>query len=117
VHEWKIRSDPGYVRRQVWLRDSGSCRACGFDLKSAERRWKREKPPRENRAARRRWRSTRPRWEADHILPVADGGGECGLENYRLLCRGCHAAVTRQWRRLKRVVRRALEEVSVERVS
>jgi 5-methylcytosine-specific restriction enzyme A len=115
VHEWKIRSDPGYVRRHVWTRDGGRCRACGFDLKSAERRWKRERPPHRNRVARRRWRDARPRWEADHILPVADGGGECGLENYRLLCRDCHAAVTKQWRRLKRVVREALERINQPR--
>jgi hypothetical protein len=29
---------------------------------------------------------------------VADGGGECALENYRLLCRACHLAVTSRWR-------------------
>jgi len=112
VHEWKIRSNPGYVRRQVWARDRGTCRACGFDVKSAERRWKREKPPANSRAARRSWREARPRWEADHILPVADGGGECGLENYRLLCHECHCAVTKQWRRLKRVVREALDRMN-----
>ena len=33
------------------------------------------------------------------FMPVADGGGECGLENYRLLCRACHVAVTSRWRR------------------
>ena len=40
------------------------------------------------------WRAARPKWEADHIVPVADGGGECGFENYRLLCRPCHVSVT-----------------------
>lgn len=29
-------------------------------------------------------------WEADHILPVAEGGGGCGLENYQTLCLWCH---------------------------
>ncbi|HEY7058309.1 MAG TPA: HNH endonuclease [Vicinamibacterales bacterium] len=108
VHEWKLRSSPHYVRRQVWKRDGGVCRLCGFDVRLAQRRWKREKPSAADRLARRRWRASRPRWEADHIIPVADGGGECGLENYRLLCRACHAAVTSQWRRLKVVVREAL---------
>jgi 5-methylcytosine-specific restriction protein A len=108
VHEWKLRSNPRYVRAQVWKRDAGRCRICGFDVRSAEREWKRTKPATANRVARRKWRAARPRWEADHIVPVADGGGECGLENYRLLCRGCHVAVTSQWRRLKIVVRAAL---------
>ncbi len=108
VHEWKLRSSPSYVRKEVWKRDRGVCRMCGFDVRQADRVWKRNKPPAIDRAARRAWRAARPRWEADHILPVADGGGECGLDNYRLLCRGCHAAVTSQWRRLKVVVRDAL---------
>src|SRR5450759_254868 len=51
-----------------------------------------------DRPARRRWRIARPRWEADHIIPVADGGGECGLDNYRVLCRPCHVRVTVAWR-------------------
>jgi len=108
VHEWRVRSSPSYVRKQVWTRDAGVCRMCGFDVRQARRRWTRERPPAGERAARRRWRAARPRWEADHIVPVADGGGECGLENYRLLCRTCHVAVTSQWRRLKVVVRAAL---------
>ena len=58
----------------------------------------RARPPASDRAARKAWRAGRPRWEADHIVPVADGGGECGLENYRLLCRPCHVAVTLAWR-------------------
>jgi len=35
-------------------------------------------------------------WEADHILPVSEGGGECGLEGLRTLCLPCHRAATRQ---------------------
>lgn len=108
VHEWKLRSNPGYVRKEVWKRDAGVCRMCGFNVRQAEKAWRRGKPLSGDRTVRRRWRAARPRWEADHILPVADGGGECGLENYRLLCRECHAAVTSQWRRLKVVVREAL---------
>jgi 5-methylcytosine-specific restriction endonuclease McrA len=34
-------------------------------------------------------------WEADHIVPVAEGGGCCGLENYRTLCWKCHAGETK----------------------
>jgi 5-methylcytosine-specific restriction enzyme A len=99
VHEWKIRSSPWYVRQQVRKRDKGICQRCGFHVTKAHREWTRSKPPASDRAARKAWRAAKPRWEADHIIPVADGGGECGLDNYRLLCRPCHVAVTSAWRR------------------
>jgi len=98
VHEWKIRSSPWYVRQQIKKRDKGTCQRCGFNVVKAHREWTRGKPPAGDRGARKAWRAARPRWEADHIVPVADGGGECGLENYRLLCRACHVAVTSHWR-------------------
>jgi 5-methylcytosine-specific restriction endonuclease McrA len=75
VHEWRIRSSPEYVREQVKKRDKGVCRLCGVNVVTSRRKW-----------------------EADHIIPVADGGGECGLENYRLLCRPCHLRITLDWR-------------------
>ena len=99
VHEWRVRTDPAYVRERVFARDGGVCRLCGMNVAAAERQWRRERPSPRERAARRRWRLARPRWEADHITAVADGGGECGLENYRLLCRPCHLSVTLTWRR------------------
>lgn len=37
-------------------------------------------------------------WEADHIVPVAEGGGQCGPENYRTLCCRCHAEETQNLR-------------------
>jgi 5-methylcytosine-specific restriction endonuclease McrA len=33
-------------------------------------------------------------WHADHIVGVAQGGGECDEDNIRTLCVLCHAAVT-----------------------
>jgi len=101
VHQWRVRTDPTYVREQIFKRDDGACRLCGLNLRAAERRWRRQRPALYARAARRAWRLERPRWEADHIVPVADGGGECGLENYRLLCRACHVSVTAGWRRAR----------------
>jgi hypothetical protein len=98
VHEWKIRSSPWYVRREVKKRDKGVCRLCGLNVVKAHREWRRAQPPAVDRQARKAWRAARPRWEADHIVPVADGGGECGLDNYRLLCRACHVRVTLEWR-------------------
>jgi hypothetical protein len=33
-------------------------------------------------------------WEADHRVPVWNGGGQCGLENLQTLCVACHRAKT-----------------------
>jgi 5-methylcytosine-specific restriction enzyme A len=42
------------------------------------------------------------KWEADHIIPVVEGGGGCDLDNYRTLCRSCHKGETKKLRaRLK----------------
>lgn len=33
-------------------------------------------------------------WQADHINPVVEGGGQCGLDNLRTLCLRCHKGAT-----------------------
>jgi len=33
-------------------------------------------------------------WDADHIVPVIEGGGECDLSNMRTLCLKCHREAT-----------------------
>ena len=37
-------------------------------------------------------------WQADHFVPVAEGGGNCGLENFRTLCSPCHLNETERLR-------------------
>jgi 5-methylcytosine-specific restriction enzyme A len=101
VHEWKLRSQPAYLREQVLQRDCGLCAKCGVDTIAAERRL------RFSRGIRRQallafWglkrRSRKSLWDADHILPVAEGGGECDLANLRTLCLRCHRAATLELR-------------------
>src|SRR5262249_44418373 len=84
VHEWKLRTDPGYLRDRVFARDRGICALCGIDCRAAYFELKR------SRGAKRlgllvRWGLKRLNrktlWDADHIIPVAEGGGECDLEN------------------------------------
>lgn len=82
VHEHRLRSDPGYVRLKVWERDRGVCAGCGADTMA-------EIPER-----RRRAKGSGHLWQADHITPVVEGGGECGLDNYRTLCTACHKRET-----------------------
>jgi 5-methylcytosine-specific restriction endonuclease McrA len=45
--------------------------------------------------------SVKSLWHADHIIPVKDGGGLCGLDNIRTLCISCHKAVTKSSRTRK----------------
>ena len=35
-------------------------------------------------------------WDMDHIHPVDEGGGGCGLDNLQTLCQPCHKAKTRR---------------------
>lgn len=97
VHEWKLRSQPAYLREQVFRRDCGICAACNTDTIAAARRL------RFSRGAGRQallahWglkrRTRKSLWDADHIVPVAEGGGECDLDNLRTLCLRCHRVAT-----------------------
>lgn len=90
VHEWRVRSDPGYVRECLWKRDHGVCAGCATDTVAPARdayesRWGRPYPD--------PWGERGP-WVADHIVPVHLGGGECGLENFQTLCLVCNRAKT-----------------------
>jgi 5-methylcytosine-specific restriction endonuclease McrA len=105
VHEWRLRTDPGYLREQVFQRDKGVCAACGVDTAMEWRTIRRARGERRalmlSRWGLKRW-SRRSLWDADHILPVAEGGGECDLSNIRTLCLNCHRKATAELRsRLK----------------
>ena len=45
--------------------------------------------------------------ELDHILPVCEGGGLCGQNNYRLLCKDCHKAESAKGTRRRARARKA----------
>src|SRR5215831_14295582 len=70
VHEWRLRSDPGYLREQVFERDKGVCAVCGIDTIAEWRRLKRL-PAARRVGQLRDWglkRLTRSSlWDADHI--------------------------------------------------
>jgi 5-methylcytosine-specific restriction endonuclease McrA len=98
VHEWRLRSDPGYLRSQVLARDRGICAICGLDTIEFYRRFQLV-PPRKRRALGGQLdlpERRRSFWDADHILPVAEGGGECDLSNLRTVCLWCHQQHTAQ---------------------
>lgn len=57
-------------------------------------------------------RLTRRLWEMDHRVPVAEGGGSCGLENLRTLCWACHRVVTAELARRRAEAKRAGKAVA-----
>jgi 5-methylcytosine-specific restriction endonuclease McrA len=101
VHEWKLRTDPGYLRGQVFARDRGMCAICRIDTAAALVELKRARGVHRIKLLGR-WGlkrvSRRTLWDADHIVPVVEGGGECDLENLRTLCLPCHRRVTLELR-------------------
>jgi 5-methylcytosine-specific restriction endonuclease McrA len=107
VHEWKLRTDPGYLRAKVFERDRGVCAICALDTE-AMRKDKRKLDYRARRQFEAEWGRRRHLWDADHIVPVAEGGGECELANMRTLCLKCHRRVTAEWRSRCPAVKSAL---------
>lgn len=97
VHQWRLRTDPGYLREMVFQRDKGVCALCGVNTEVL-RKEKRKLDYAARRRFEREWGRRRTLWDADHIVPVAEGGGECDLDNMRTLCLKCHRAVTRELR-------------------
>ena len=51
-----------------------------------------------------------PLWQADHVIPVAEGGGGCGLDGLRTLCHPCHV---RESTALRRRLRKAPKKARV----
>jgi 5-methylcytosine-specific restriction protein A len=115
VHQWRLRTDPGYLRDQVFARDRGRCAVCRIDTLAAFAALKRARGAAREAGMRlygmKRISSRRSLWEADHIVPVAEGGGQCDLDNIRTLCLLCHRSATAELReRLRTRKQSAAEE-------
>jgi len=88
------------MRDDVFRRDHGVCAECGIDCVDLKHRMNMLK-----RANFEGWKEAKRLlvkygfdmagnyWEADHIVPLAEGGAN-ELKNIQLLCRGCHKAKT-----------------------
>lgn len=108
VHEWRLRSDSGYVRKKLYRRDRGRCAVCGLYTPGLRAKW--NKMDAEERALAEREfglrKGKRSMWDADHVVPVALGGGQCGLDGYRTLCLPCHRLATAELRQRLKAMRR-----------
>ena len=102
VHQWRLRTDPGYLRDQVFARDRGICHLCQADTVAIYSALKRARGKARiaglSLYGMKSITARRSLWDADHILPVAEGGGQCDLDNLRTLCLPCHREVTAQLR-------------------
>lgn len=119
VDAYQIRTNGGFLRSKVFKRDKGVCAVCLLDTCSEYADWIGRKhdltvPYQGAKTdiilARERyinltWQKYgslmgfmrsghKGSWDADHIVPVCEGGGECSLSNLRTLCIPCHKAVT-----------------------
>jgi 5-methylcytosine-specific restriction enzyme A len=104
VHEYRIRSDGSYLRECVFARDQGVCAICLIDTKETAELLTSTKGEIRDQILKshniHKTRKINPEknggglWDADHITPVKDGGGECGMENIRTLCISCHKIIT-----------------------
>lgn len=66
-----IKGSVSAIRKALFAIDCGYCRSCGaYDAN----------------------------WQADHILPVWQGGGGCDLSNFQTLCCDCHQQKTNNQR-------------------
>lgn len=117
LEEFNMRCSPQSQAREVIERDKGICSICNRDInqqmelfKSA---WEEELKKFPSLHSSDRWKAhdsmerkfggIRGVWmEVDHILPVIEGGGLCGLDNLRLLCAVCHKGETRKLAKRRR---------------
>lgn len=104
VHRFRLGSDPRYAREQVFARDRGVCARCGLDAEALCRQYRRaRKEPATLLAVVLAQaglgfvasRESGDYWQAHHSVPVVEGGGGMGLENYCTLCTPCHKAETK----------------------
>jgi len=105
VHELQLRTNGRYLRDCIYKRDKGTCQICQIDTKNiANEALKLNGDDKKiflkkNSISLKRkiWKIKHGGglWDADHIIPVKDGGGLCGLDNIRTLCIKCNKVVTK----------------------
>ena len=133
-------SNSAFVRAQLFERDGGVCAECGVNgaqMNDALARLKDDllhpmlmsiHPMIVTTLRAEGWKNVRLRgrgsyadaveftscWEADHVQSVAEGGGQCGLENYRTLCFVCHKQASARQAKERAAMRRSKKKNKIE---
>jgi len=111
LKSFRVKTVTGVGRAQLFQLERGVCQLCGLDCDFLFQRLESEPsvPQRiaileatgrfsNKRAAAIATSGNPPKagdlWQADHHVPVAEGGGACDLDNFRTLCDGCHRGAT-----------------------
>jgi len=100
THEILLRTNHKYLKNCVYLRDKGICSLCNIDTKIIAKECLSDKNnlSKYNISSKRKiykYKWGGGLWDADHIIPVKNGGGCCGLDNLRTLCINCHKIITK----------------------
>jgi len=107
------------IRQQLFSLEAGVCQICGVDAHALFLRIQALQPvqrlsalqdvkwisPKSSRALNRLLQNPKECdfWQADHKIPVMEGGGSCGLDNFRTLCTPCHNNETEHQRSRNRL--------------
>ena len=105
-----IKTSGSCIRREIFKLEKGVCQICHRNMHELYCRIRRlDKPDRLQELLRNGFAiSTKAKklsilndpkegdfWQPDHIVPVAEGGGECDMSNIRTLCTPCHINETK----------------------
>lgn len=114
VTAFKLRCDSAHQVTVVASRDRGICCLCGRDTLKCQRvyraYWRDAKHivPTDHGEVQEalgiKCHFTQP-FEVDHVVPVVEGGGLCGPDGLRTLCRPCHKQKSAELARRRRKVR------------
>ena len=117
VDSYMIRHSGRHLRKAVRKRDRGVCRACGLNCIKLRAEMRSLRKVHGTAALQlmvaqlglHDFKLTQSYWTADHVIPVAEGGGQCALTNLQTLCKRCHhlksvAEVARRARRKREKV-------------
>lgn len=106
VHEYLVvKSDQNYLRGVAWRRDRGVCSSCKVDTERLYHQYHASinRDNEEEVTGRLKdlgfHETASSFWQADHKVPVSEGGNLLGPGNIQTLCLSCHKRKTKNQRK------------------